>query len=161
MRAGQRERVWDQFERVTEVDDVDGLAGVEHIFERLRFETCGAELPQEALPTVDSAAEEAENAEDEEQSSKTAKPIEHAWIFGDEVAEEAAGEEQRASPDNRAARVEYQEAAKGHSGLARDRRSDDGEAGNELGEEQRISAALAEGIMGAADADGRLQRKFT
>jgi hypothetical protein len=72
--------------------------------------------------------------------------------LSDEVAEEAADEQQRADPDDRAAGVEDQEAAQLHAGLAGDRRRDDGEAGDELGEEQRVGAALAEGVMGAADA---------
>src|SRR5580704_13325050 len=102
MRAGQGERIRDQFERMAQVDDVDQLAGVEHLLQFHGFETGGAEFPEEALTPVDPGGEEAENAQNQERSAETTQPIEQAGVFFDEVAEDAAAQEQRTGPSDRA-----------------------------------------------------------
>src|ERR1019366_9648015 len=63
-------------------------------------------------------------------------------------------------PKRRADRVKQQKAPVTHSILAGHGRSQRGQAGYKLGIKQRGGAAAAEGLLGAADADGWLKGKF-
>ena len=86
--------------------------------------------------------------------------FEQAGIALEQVAEEAAGGQQRTHPERGADAVKKQKAAKAHAVLAGDGRSQRGQAGHELGNHQRDAAAAAKGVLGSADADGRLQREL-
>jgi len=159
-RAGQGEGVGQQLQRVAEVDDVDRLARVELTLEVLRLQTRCDEVPEDHAAAEDAGEEEGDDAQDEQGSGEAARPVEQAGIAAEQVAEEAAQSQQATQPEYGADGVEEQEGRVAHAVLAGDWRSHGGQAGNELGDHEGNGASAAEGVGGAADADGGFHREL-
>ena len=75
-RAGQREWVGQQLQRMAQIDDIDRLAGVELPLQLLRLEARGDQLPQEPCGGDTSAAEEeADNRQQQQRAGESAHPV--------------------------------------------------------------------------------------
>ena len=156
-RSRQHARVWQVVEWVAEVDD-EGLHGavelrtVEHLLEVGGFEAEFADLGQEAALLDDSPDEEAGDHEDKYGSGEVGEQGKESLAALGDVAEEAAGEEERERPEEGSGEVVEQEAGIGHAGLAGDGSGDGGEARDELGEEEGFGAAAVEVALCLGDA---------
>src|SRR5581483_1244962 len=137
---------------MAQIDDVDRLAGIEPTLQLFRFQARGGEFLQHRAATIEAAEEKADNAEREQHAGEAANPRKQAGIALEQIAKEAAAGQQRAGPERSTDAVVDQKSAVIHAVLAGDRRSENAQARNELGEHQHHAAAAAKRVLRAADA---------
>ena len=159
-RAGEGEGVGEELEGVAEVDDVDGLAGVELALQVFRLEAGRDQALEHHAATDDADEEESDDAKDEQRSGEAASPVEKAGIALEGVAEESAEGEQSGNPGGCADAVKEQEAQEAHAIFACNGRGECGQAGHEFCNHEGDLATAAKGILGAADTDGWFEGHF-
>ena len=142
---------------MTQVDDVNVLAGVQHGLQLLRLDLGAANLPQEGALPVHPVTEEADQQQNEEQARRMSDFRQRAGMPLQNITEKAAARVCAETPQQRARSVEGDEGRVGHLALAGDRRRHSAKPGNEFGQQQRARAIALEEVAGAPHAGRGLE----
>jgi len=156
-RAGEGEGVWEQFEGVTQVHDIDRLAGIELLLQLLGLKACRRQLLEDDAAANEAGHKEADDAENQQRAREAAHPVKQAGIAIDQVAEEAASGQQDADPQGGADAVKEQKLGNAHAVFASNGRRERGQARNEFGNDEGEAATAAKGVLSAAHAGGGLK----
>src|ERR1700722_18073346 len=145
---------------MAKVDDADALARVELLLQIFGLEARCYEAFQHHVAANQAANEECYDAKNQQSAREAADPVENVGIALEQIAKESATGEQHTHPQRCSDAVIEQELAKPHAVLPSDGRRQRRQARDELGKHEHCAAAAAKGILRAANACGRLQRKF-
>ena len=155
--TGNRFGIGFEIEGMAQINNRETFAGVEFVFELIDSDAADAQIAKELLAR-DKFEGNVSGQEYKQQNEESAAQLRSFCgdIF-ELVRENVADAEECSGPENGAKKIENKKAAKAHVKNTGERSGDGAQAGNELGDEQRLGALFLEEAFRAAHAGIRFK----